>query len=334
MKNLIPFVLLFIATLTTQAQTFNWSGIINNNDGTPLSNTNVQLAFGLYDGAAINANNVYSETHNVTTNGQGFVSAVVGEGTATSGVFSSLDWSKTYTFQVDINTPQEGWEILGAETFKSVPQANSAITAKGVKKGTAGIFVSDTGGAITFFTNNGGNMFLENNQLRLSGLSGSEPELLEVSETGVLRRKTPKTMYHSVSGRDFLQDGFSFSYTQGLRNTSGSSFFNNLYAPLYLPNGCTVKRIRVYFRDDVPQGLTIAIERGDHNGFFASSISNILNTNNFDQSTNFQTQASTLTNTIIDNQTNTYQLRIFPTNDGWPSSSLLAIRSIVVEYEE
>ncbi len=334
MKNLLHLLLLFIAIQTIQAQSFNWSGIVNNNDGSPLENTNVQLAFGLYDGAAINANIVYSETHNVTTNAQGFVSAVVGEGTATQGVFMNLDWSKTFTFQVDINTPQEGWEILGSETFKSVPVANSAITAKGLKKDSHGISIDEVSNRIVFFTNNGGTMYLEGNQLRLAGLSGSEPELLEVSETGVLRRKTPKTKYYSISGRAFLQNGFNYNFIQGLWNNSGIETNTELYYPLNLPHGCTVKRIRVYYTDNVSQGLRIRIERFNQNGFFAPSISNALNTNDFSQSASWQSQQSTIIDTFINNQQNTYQLKISTIDGAWPSTNSLAIRSIVIEYED
>jgi hypothetical protein len=64
---------------------------MRNADGTLMASNSVELTFMIHEGAA-NGNVVYQESHTLTSNTQGLVFCVVGNGVVSQGNFANIDW--------------------------------------------------------------------------------------------------------------------------------------------------------------------------------------------------------------------------------------------------
>jgi uncharacterized protein (TIGR02145 family) len=72
---------------------------------------------------------VYSENQTANTDDLGHIALVVGQGTATSGTFSSINWANgTYYLGIELNTGS-GYVAMGTTQLLSVPYALYANTA-------------------------------------------------------------------------------------------------------------------------------------------------------------------------------------------------------------
>ena len=108
MKNLfIAFVLILTSTLSLQAQTpqgFNYQATVRNAGGELIISQNVNFRFNVQQGSAT-SDAVFTETHLVSTDDLGQVNLVIGEGTATTGDFTLIDWSLgSYFLGIELNT--------------------------------------------------------------------------------------------------------------------------------------------------------------------------------------------------------------------------------------
>ena len=130
MKKLISLFAFMIA-LTTLAQVpqgFNYQATVRNASGDLIVNQNVYFKFNILQDSQT-ATPTYSETHYVPTDDAGQVSLVIGEGTASIGVFSDLDWSSGSRFLgIELNTGN-GYTAMGTTQFYSVPYALYAESA-------------------------------------------------------------------------------------------------------------------------------------------------------------------------------------------------------------
>ena len=130
MKKLISLFAFMIA-LTTLAQVprgFNYQATVRNVSGDLIVNQNVYFKFNILQDSQT-ATPTYSETHYVPTDDAGQVSLVIGEGTASIGVFSDLDWSSGSRFLgIELNTGN-GYTAMGTTQFYSVPYALYAESA-------------------------------------------------------------------------------------------------------------------------------------------------------------------------------------------------------------
>lgn len=90
MKRSILILCVFF-TLMAKAQ-FNYQSTIRYNNGQVVSNQMVSLRFNIKLSSSTGAN-VYSEIQHPLTNAQGNISVQIGTGTATTGVFSQINWS-------------------------------------------------------------------------------------------------------------------------------------------------------------------------------------------------------------------------------------------------
>ncbi len=127
MKKLILllFAVLNIGLSPAQNNGFNYKALITEN-GNALINHPVTLKFNiLYDGTT----SVYEESQTVTTDANGIVSVIVGEGTPISGDFYTIDWSASnFYLNVQIDTGN-GFTDFGTTAFKFVPYAKYAEKA-------------------------------------------------------------------------------------------------------------------------------------------------------------------------------------------------------------
>jgi len=126
MKTFYAILCLAIASLTQlQAQApqgFNYQATVRNSAGDLIVNANVYFKFNVIQGS-LTAVPVFTETHYVPTDDLGQVNLVIGEGTASTGTFSELDWSLgSYYLGIELDTGN-GYVAMGTTQLLSVPYA-------------------------------------------------------------------------------------------------------------------------------------------------------------------------------------------------------------------
>ena len=134
MKKLIT-LLVFVVTITTFAQApqgFNYQATVRNSAGALIVNQNVNFKFKVLQDSATGTI-VYNENQSVTTDDLGQVNLVIGQGTATGGTFSIINWgSGSYFLGIEVNTGS-GYVAMGTTQLLSVPYALYANKTKDSK---------------------------------------------------------------------------------------------------------------------------------------------------------------------------------------------------------
>jgi hypothetical protein len=126
MKKFYAILCLTIASLTQlQAQApqgFNYQATVRNSAGDLIVNTNVYFKFNVMQGSQTSLP-VFTEIHYVPTDDLGQVNLIIGQGTATTGAFSELDWSLgSYYLGIELDTGN-GYVAMGTTQLLSVPYA-------------------------------------------------------------------------------------------------------------------------------------------------------------------------------------------------------------------
>ena len=126
MRKFYAILCLTIASLTQlQAQAphgFNYQATVRNSTGDLIVNTNVYFKFNVMQGSQTSLP-VFTEIHYVPTDDLGQVNLIIGQGTATTGTFSELDWSLgSYYLGIELNTGS-GYVAMGTTQLLSVPYA-------------------------------------------------------------------------------------------------------------------------------------------------------------------------------------------------------------------
>ena len=126
MKKIYATLCIVIASLTQlQAQApqgFNYQAQVRNSAGDLIVNTNVYFKFNVMQGSQT-ALPIFTEIHYVPTDDLAQVNLIIGQGTATTGVFSELDWSVgSYFLGIELDTGN-GYTAMGTSQLLSVPFA-------------------------------------------------------------------------------------------------------------------------------------------------------------------------------------------------------------------
>jgi trimeric autotransporter adhesin len=117
-------------------QKFNYQAVCRDNVGNIIASQSIEFLITIRDGLP-SGNDVYHETQNVLTNAFGLVTFEVGNGTASVGNFSAINWSsgaKYLDVQMDIGV---GMVAVGTPQLISVPYALYANQAG--TSGTQGV---------------------------------------------------------------------------------------------------------------------------------------------------------------------------------------------------
>jgi uncharacterized protein (TIGR02145 family) len=124
MKKIYTLLALIALTkIFAQApQGFNYQATVRNSSGTLIVNQNVNFKFNIMLNSATSLP-VFSETHMAPTDDLGQVNLVIGQGTATTGTFSSINWGTgNYYLGIELNTGS-GYVAMGTTQLLSVPYA-------------------------------------------------------------------------------------------------------------------------------------------------------------------------------------------------------------------
>lgn len=139
MKKLFT-LLVFAITLIAAAQApqgFNYQATVRNSSGALIINQNVTFKFNIMLNSSTSVP-IFSETHYVPTDDLGQVNLTVGEGTATTGTFASINWGNgSHYLGIELNTGT-GYVAMGTTQLLSVPYALYANSAGSTSGSSAG----------------------------------------------------------------------------------------------------------------------------------------------------------------------------------------------------
>jgi len=135
MKPLLTLVAILLISISSFAQQgVNYKAVIKDDLGNVIANQPIDIQFTiLLSGAGLDE--IYKETHAPTTNANGLIILNIGEGSATFGNFTNLDWNLggDYLLEIEIDLNDDGtFELTDQTYFKSVPFAKIADVAKNV----------------------------------------------------------------------------------------------------------------------------------------------------------------------------------------------------------
>jgi hypothetical protein len=128
--TLIAFIVM--TTINAQApQGFNYQATVRNSSGQLLLNQTVQVKFNILQNSST-GDIVYSENQTANTDDLGQINLVVGQGTAPTGTFSTINWGGgSYYLGIELNSGS-GYVNMGTTQLLSVPYALHAKTAESI----------------------------------------------------------------------------------------------------------------------------------------------------------------------------------------------------------
>lgn len=203
MKKIITLTTILITFLSFAQvpQGISYQAIALNNSGNPVVSSNVGIRLSILDNSATGTV-LYTETHTKTTNAQGLFNLVIGQGTGTSGTFSTINWGVNTKFlkvEMDI-AGGTNYVLVGSTQLISVPYALAADS-----------LVTSPGEGITLVSPNGTPYQLTvNNNGQLSLPTSSQPS----------NTPTQLYLYGSFNGWDAanaLQFGNYYQYLIGYK---------------------------------------------------------------------------------------------------------------------
>ena len=124
MKKLITLLALIATTaIFAQApQGFNYQATVRNSTGALIVNQTVLVKFNILLNSTTGTL-VYSENQTATTDDLGHINLVVGQGTATTGTFSTINWGTgNYYLGIELDSGS-GYIAMGTTQLLSVPYA-------------------------------------------------------------------------------------------------------------------------------------------------------------------------------------------------------------------
>jgi hypothetical protein len=125
--SILTLILFAGAVFAQTPKGFNYQAVVRNAAGQLMANRTVSVRIAIVQGAA-NGPQVYQQAENVTTNGNGLFTLVVGEN---SDQFANIDWAQGPYFIVSEIDPYGGNNYTLATTQKilAVPYAHYATHA-------------------------------------------------------------------------------------------------------------------------------------------------------------------------------------------------------------
>ncbi|MEN9334184.1 MAG: hypothetical protein RLY35_1364 [Bacteroidota bacterium] len=131
LQLIIAFLILVPSSFHSQSPLgIPYQAVMRNANGSVIASSAVSLTFMIHDGSATGTV-VYQESHALTSNAQGLVSCVVGNGVVSQGNFADINWGSGAKFlQVMM-----GAADLGTQQMLSVPYALYSEQANSIANG-------------------------------------------------------------------------------------------------------------------------------------------------------------------------------------------------------
>ena len=145
----IPLFLHLLITSSLHAQSpqgIPYQAVMRNADGSVMASSEAVFTFMIHDGTAHGAV-VYQERHSLTSNTQGLVSCVVGNGVVSQGNFSQINWGSGAKFlhvmlgSTDLGT-QQMLSVPYALHSSSADNAVNAVSAQTAANGFSSVSVT------------------------------------------------------------------------------------------------------------------------------------------------------------------------------------------------
>jgi hypothetical protein len=207
---LAAFLLTITSVIAQAPLGFNYQGVALTNAGTPVSNKVISLRIALIESQQLGTTR-FQETHNVNTDAYGQFSVIIGNGQATTGKMSDVQWSKfPYYMKVELDlNGGTAYVFVGTSQLLSVPYALYANNA-----GAASISVDSLKNELTTIrlVQRGDSIVLNNNKgaiyiPKIDSLSKIVAQFAGI-KSGVIkyiRDSATKTPYGLAIGYDALK---------------------------------------------------------------------------------------------------------------------------------
>ncbi len=149
MKKLFTLLALIATTaIFAQApQGFNYQATVRNSSGALVVNQNVNFKFNVMLNSQTSVP-VFSETQSILTDDVGQVNLIIGQGTSTTGTFSTINWGTgNYYLGIELNTGS-GFVDMGTTQLLSVPYAlyaNSSGNSQAATPSLASVLAINNG---------------------------------------------------------------------------------------------------------------------------------------------------------------------------------------------
>jgi|GEM_PF-640482 len=160
-KLLLLFAILFSGFAFAQVpQGISYQAIALNGSGNPVISSNVGIRLSVLDNSATGTV-LYTETQTRTTNPQGLFNLVIGQGTATFGVFANINWKTNFKFlKVEMDVAGgTNYALMGTTQLLTVPYAMAAESLV-LSPGEGLTLISPNGTPYTLSVNDGGTLSL------------------------------------------------------------------------------------------------------------------------------------------------------------------------------
>lgn len=134
-RLLLTVAFLFMALVATFAQNdkLSYQAVVRNSANELVANENITVVISILNGTTADAPVAYSEQHAVTTNQNGLMSLLIGDGTNQTGSFADVQWDNA-SVKSEITLPDGN--VTSIVPMTAVPyalyaaNANAGITAK------------------------------------------------------------------------------------------------------------------------------------------------------------------------------------------------------------
>lgn len=132
MNRIIVFIFLIVAGITAVAQSpnkINYQAVARDNTGAVLTNQSLSFRISILQGSTSGLS-VYSETHTVTSNGQGLVNFAIGDGSS-AGSLANVNWGfNDHFLKIEMDAlGGSNYTLMGTSQLLSVPYALHAETS-------------------------------------------------------------------------------------------------------------------------------------------------------------------------------------------------------------
>ena len=199
---------------------FNYQAVVRNTNGVLVTNTQVAIEIVLREGSS-GGNAIFAEKHTKTTNAQGIVQLILGQGNVTQGNFSTIDWASAAKY-ISIAVDVDGNNVftdLGSSQLLSVPYA---LYAKNAGSGggttyTAGSGINISGNTISATDNS------TTNELQNLSIAGDQISISNGNTITLPPNSGTDAQTLTVNGNQLaISNGNSVTLPTGTTYTAGS----------------------------------------------------------------------------------------------------------------